>query len=68
MTMAWKSTTFHKPERPAKESDSKEISRAAERHRGAMKEVIQQARDLAEESRRALEGIKDPALRRSAER
>ena len=65
--MAWKSSTFT-TKSAGKTLKSGDIQRAADRHKGAIQEVVKQAKDLASDSLRKLEQIKDPDLRRSAKR
>jgi hypothetical protein len=65
--MAWKSSTFTR-KGSGRTPKSGDIQRAADRHKDAIEDVVRQAKELASESMRQLDRIKDPDLRRSAKR
>lgn len=65
--MAWKSSTFTQRS-SGKTPKSEDIKRAAGRHKEAIDGVVRQAKELASDSLRQLDQIKDPDLRRSAKR
>lgn len=66
--MAWKSATFRKPSEPADQRRSEAITRAVDKHKDAMADVVRKAQQLAADRRRALNSIQDPELKRSAAR
>lgn len=66
--MAWKSTTFKKSGAEGRTTAERGISRALAKHKAEMSQVIQDAKKLADERRRALNSIRDPELKRSAAR
>ena len=65
--MAFKSMTFT-TRIGGKTGKFTEIKRAANRHKEAIDTVVNEARELASDSLRKIEGIQDPDLRRSARR
>jgi hypothetical protein len=66
--MAWKSTTFKKSGAEGRTTAGTAISGALVKHKVEMSKVIQDAKKLADERRRALNSIQDPELKRSAAR
>ncbi len=66
--MSWRSETFPKPDRQPTKPEAEAISRAVDKYEDAMADLVRQARVLAEDRRKRLDTIRDPALRRSAAR
>jgi hypothetical protein len=60
--MVWRSNTF----RSTKPRGGSEAPKIVEKHKAAIKEVVDEARDLAKDSKKKIEGIRDPKLRGSA--
>lgn len=62
--MAWKSASF--TYRDPSGRFSEKVDRAADKHKEAMRTVVEQARDFSRERQETLEKIVDPRLRKSA--